>query len=199
MKFNLNAKLNELKSNELKMDIFTNIVPAAIVIIGAINWGTYAFGYNLVDALSKFVNSLLKVNLHLDKVIYIIVALAGIMLAIQRTTWVPSLGNFILPPDFVDLHKNTLADTKITITTEPNCKIAYWFTISKLNNLNMVIGQNHYYTNGGVVMSDDKGKAELSIIDNKQYPSGKHLRHDINYRIIRPDELQISDVKTVKI
>ena len=50
------------------------------VIVGAINWGLTVFDFDLVEYLSKFLNDTLNSNYPIDKVIYVLVALAGIKL-----------------------------------------------------------------------------------------------------------------------
>ena len=88
------------------------MILTAIVIIGALNWGTTALGYNLVELLSNYLNSLRKTNYPIDKIIYIIVALCGVSLAVRRNTWLPFLGSSVLPGTLVPLKTPAKADKK---------------------------------------------------------------------------------------
>jgi len=51
-----------------------DLLAIVLVIIGGLNWGLYAFGYNLVSILLGWMPIL-------EKVVYVVVALAAIYLA----------------------------------------------------------------------------------------------------------------------
>ena len=51
-----------------------DLLAIVLVIVGGLNWGLYAFGYNLVSILLGWMPVL-------EKVVYIVVALAAIYLA----------------------------------------------------------------------------------------------------------------------
>ena len=158
----------------------------AIVIIGAINWGTTTLGYNLVEMLSKFINTNLKTDLPIDKAIYILVALCGISLASRRTTWLPFLGKTILPGNLVTKQTPAKANKKILIKVRPNAKVAYWAATGKDKKDQGVFDAYNNHSNSGVVIADNKGNAELPIIEGEGYrvPTGKRIPRHIHYRII---------------
>lgn len=158
----------------------------AVVIIGAINWGTTALGYNLVEMLSKFINTALKTNLPIDKGIYILVALCGISLASKRTTWLPFLGRSILPSNLVTKQTPTKADKKIKVKVQPNAKVAYWAATGKDKKDQDVFDAYNNHSNSGVVIADNKGIAELAIVEGEGYrvPNGKRIPKHVHYRVI---------------
>ena len=51
-----------------------DLLAIVLVIVGGLNWGLYAFGYNLVSLLLGWMPIL-------EKVVYVVVALAAIYLA----------------------------------------------------------------------------------------------------------------------
>lgn len=54
------------------------LVALSLVIVGALNWGLHAFGYNLVDSLlGKPEDS------NITKGVYVLVALAGVVVVVQ--------------------------------------------------------------------------------------------------------------------
>jgi len=169
----------------------------AVVIIGAINWGTTALGYNLVEMLSKFINTYLKTNLPIDKIIYILVALCGVSLASKRTTWLPFLGKTILPGGLVTKQTPAKANKKIIIKVRPNAKVAYWAATGKNKKDQDVFDAYNNHSNSGVVIADNKGIAELLIIEGEGYrvPNGKRIPRHIHYRII--GNSMIDRVRTV--
>jgi uncharacterized membrane protein YuzA (DUF378 family) len=168
--------------SDAKMHIFI----MSLVIIGSINWGLCAFGYNLVDATSYELNKLFNSRIPFNNIIYIMVGLAGLWLASKRTTWLPFLGKTVLPGSLVSLKKPTIiTDTTISIKTLPNVKIAYWAALDKGEETNVIKAYGDY-ENSGVVMSDDKGNAALPVMTGTGYtlPSGEILPRHIHYRII---------------
>lgn len=158
----------------------------SLVIIGSINWGLYALGYNLVDAVSYELNKLFNSRIPFNNIIYIMVGLAGLWLASKRSTWLPFLGKTVLPESLVPLKKpSTTTDTYVSIKTLPNVKIAYWSALDKGDETDVIKAYGNY-ENSGVVMSDDKGNAILPIMTGTGYtlPSGDILPRHVHYRII---------------
>jgi uncharacterized membrane protein YuzA (DUF378 family) len=157
----------------------------SLVIIGSINWGAHALGYNLVDILSHNLNKIFNSNIPINNIIYIIVAIAGLWVASKRTTWLPFLGNTVFPESLVPLKQPKITDTTIQIKTIPNVKIAYWASLNKGSNTDVRIAYDQY-ENSGVVISDANGNASLPIMTGTGYtlPSGTILPRHIHYRIV---------------
>jgi len=163
-----------------------NMVIAAIVIIGALNWGTTAFGYNLVEMLNNTINRSLGYQSNFDKIIYIIVALAAVKMMFNRNTWLPFLGFSAFPSQsFVPNKKNSMGDTIIKVNVKPNTRIAYWAALPKQTQETPYVDDAYgKFENSGVVMSDNNGVAELLILPGSEYtiPSGKVIDRHIHYR-----------------
>lgn len=182
--------MEESKSTETKMKgVYTEtkfiMLLTALVIVGGLNWGATALGYNVVEILSKTINSYFNSDYPIDKVIYIIVAVAAIMLAMRRTTWLPFLGRTVLPGSLLELKTPKDANKKILIKTKPNSKIAYWAATGKDSEQGVWDAYGDY-PNAGVVMSNDKGEAELPIIEGAGYvvPTGKAIPRHLHYRVV---------------
>lgn len=195
------SKVNSNKKMYKKIYIKTkiNMLLFSIVFIGAINWGATALGYNLVELLSKNINSSLNVNYPIDKIIYIIVALSAIWLAYKQTTWLPFLGIGIMPSSLVPIKKPVGANKKVAIKTQPNAKIVYWSAYKKGDETNVVDAYSDY-DNSGVVMADANGNATLEIIEGSGYtvPSGRVIPKHIHYRTIGLPDGMMGKVETVK-
>ena len=58
------------------------IVALVLVIVGALNWGLHAFGLNLVDGIDNALSDYLGKG-NLAKVVYVLVAVAGVTVAVQ--------------------------------------------------------------------------------------------------------------------
>jgi uncharacterized membrane protein YuzA (DUF378 family) len=169
-----------------------------IVVIGAINWGTTAFGYNLVELLSTYLNHLFNTNYPINKGVYIIVGVCGILLALSRTTWLPFLGNTVFPDVLVPIKIPSQTDNKVTIKTEPNTKIAYWAALPNGDVPDVVTAYGDY-SNNGVVMSDSNGIAELPILTGSAYtiPSGRKINRHVHYRELGKPYGMMGRVNTV--
>ena len=172
----------------------------ALVLVGALNWGLVAIGYNPVEMLSNFINNGLNRllnsnrNYHFNTIIYSLVAVSAIILAIQRDVWLPFLGRSVLPSALVPLKNPTAVDTVVEVYTKPNTKIAYWAALPIKNGDGDddsdsepdVMTAYGDFSNSGVVMSDDNGLAQLHILAGTSYevPSGKVIPRHVHYRII---------------
>lgn len=183
--------------SNFKNKVRLNMLLVAIVIIGAINWGTTAFGFNLVKIIDDGINGLFKSDIPIQEVIYVVVAIAGILLAFRRDTWLPFLGDTIIPEALVPLKTPSVFDRQITIQTEPNVKVIYWGASGKEEGQDVFTAYGNY-TNSGVVMSDASGKAELPILEGAGYvvPSGRKISRHIHYRTVDSEAI-ISPVKTI--
>lgn len=190
---------NKKMYNKIYLKTKINMLLFSIVFIGALNWGTTALGFNLVELLSKNINQFFKVNIYIDKIIYIIVAISAIWLASNKTTWLPFLGVGIFPSTLVPLNKPTDTNKKVVISTTPNTKVAYWSSKSKDINTNVVDAYGDY-SNSGVVMSDASGNATLEFSESTGYtvPSGKVISKHIHYRTIGSPDGMIGAVETVR-
>jgi uncharacterized membrane protein YuzA (DUF378 family) len=60
-----------------------------LLLIGSLNWGATALGYNFIEIIKTLLNTNLKIETYIDKIIYFLVALAGILLATNRDLWLP--------------------------------------------------------------------------------------------------------------
>lgn len=181
-----------------------------LVLIGALNWGIVAINpnYNPVERLSNLLNNFLSnsfkrsINLHLNTVVYSLVAVSALILLIQRDVWLPFLGKSVLPSALVPFKNPTSSDTVVTINTSPNAKVAYWASLpntdsdSESPDVATAYGD---FSNSGVVMSDDTGVAKLSILAGTGYevPSGKMISRHVHYRVIN-DNGMMGRIRTKK-
>jgi uncharacterized membrane protein YuzA (DUF378 family) len=164
-----------------------------IVIIGSLNWGAVAFGYNLVELLSNTINP----DYHIDKIIYIIVAVCGILMALSRNTWLPFLGCTALPDAVISL-KTPKSDMTVKVKVMPNAKVVYWAAFGKDKKDQHVTEAYADYSNSGVVMADSNGIAQLSIIEGGPYhTSYKTNPRHIHYRVSREHGGMLGPVETV--
>ncbi len=154
------------------------MVLVALVLIGGVNWGLHAFGYNVVE----FIGKSLKFR-YLEKVVYILVAVSAIVLLFDRTSWLPFLGDSVLPASVVPLKVHD-GDTSVVVKVSPNTKVAYWAANPGKNPEIDVYDAYGNFENSGVVQSDAHGNAVLKFNKGTAYvvPSGKRLSSHVHYR-----------------
>jgi len=175
-----------------------HLIVIALVIIGALNWGTTAFGYNLVDIIKNVVNKIAHRETYLDKIIYILVGLAAIKLASKRDFWLPFLGKTVLPSSLIPL-KDIIGDTTIEVKVSPNVKVAYWASLpQKTTEIPKVENAYGDYNNAGVVLSDKNGIAKLIINKGTNYivPNGREISRHVHYRELDQDMGFIGKIHT---
>lgn len=174
--------------NSIYYRVKFHMVLMALVIIGAINWGTTAFGYNLVEMLNYQINLFFRRETYFNRVIYVIIALAAIRLAFQQKTWLPFLGYSAFPTRaFIPLKENKNAPIKIQVKVKPNTRVAYWASLHKdTPDIPYVDDAYGDFSNSGVVMSDKDGIAILSIKPSTSYiiPSGREIPRHVHYRML---------------
>ena len=154
-----------------------------LVIVGAINWGLTVFDFNLVKYVSNYLNQILNSNYPIDKVIYVLVALAGIKL-LRRDVFLPFLGKTVIPPSVVPLKENKFNKEKVIIKVQPNSKVMYWAAKKMKTEKEKVWDAYDDYSNSGVTQSDKNGKAVLLLEKGSGYivPGGKYIKPHVHYR-----------------
>ena len=156
-----------------------------LVILGALNWGLTALNFNVVNFFNVQINRLLNTNIQLDKVIYLIIAIASFQL-MKRDVFLPFLGQTVIPPSVIPLKKNKYQTDTVKIHVKPNSKVIYWATKKLDSNKNSVWKAYDDYSNSGVVMSDKNGVAILKLQKGSGYivPWGnKYIPPHVHYRI----------------
>jgi hypothetical protein len=178
-----------------------HMVVVALVIIGALNWGTSVFGYNLVEILNNNINRSLGYQSNFNKVIYILVALAALKLAFRRNTWLPFLGYSAFPSQsLIPTKYNSIGNTIVKVNVRPNTRVAYWAALPKQNqDVPYVDDAYGKFENSGVVVSDNDGIAELLILPGSEYriPSGRVINRHIHYRQLDLPAGMVGQIETV--
>ena len=167
----------------MKKSFFNKNIMLLLVIVGAINWGLTVFDFNLVKYVSNYLNQILNSNYPIDKVIYVLVALAGIKL-LRRDVFLPFLGKTVIPPSVVPLKENKFNKEKVIIKVQPNSKVMYWAAKKMKTEKEKVWDAYDDYSNSGVTQSDKNGKAVLLLEKGSGYivPGGKYIKPHVHYR-----------------
>jgi len=174
----------------ISFNIFMNIV-IFIVAFNAV-LSKYNFDIlNKIDYVSGF---------NISKLIYIFAGFFIIYLSSKKETWLPFLGNTVIPASLIPETKN-IGDTSITIKITPNTKVAYWSSLPSNDKEILVEKAYGNYSNAGVSKSDKDGFAILTFNKGTGYivPSGKYIKPHIHYRELNTEYSIIGPVKTIYI
>lgn len=178
-----------------------HMILIALVLIGALNWGFHTFGYNLVEMLNRFLSGVFKRRLPLDRIIYVVVAISALILAFQRDTWLPFLGESVLPGAIMTLKTNS-GDTTVDVKVKSGTKVAYWAakpeTEPTEGTVPPVKAAYDDFENSGVVVANEQGVAKLVFNKGTSYvvPSGRKIESHVHYREFGEDGM-MGPVKSV--
>jgi uncharacterized membrane protein YuzA (DUF378 family) len=172
-----------------------------IALVGAINWGLVgALNFNLVEYLCSSFD-----NKNVERLIYIIVGICGVLLLINRDTYLPFLGKAAFPlplKEFTPVAKGEMISK--TIKNLPvGAKVIYWAANSSDNVIDNPLEAYGSYENQGVTVVNDKGEALLTVNKPSSYnvPNKGRLLPHIHYRywIKYENGLLASSIHTVRI
>ncbi len=165
-----------------------------LLVVGAINWLLVGLvGVNAVQLLlGKGV---------LARSIYILVGVAALIVAFNRDTYLPFLGETLIPCSALQERTPPGATTSIQVQVEPNSKVLYWAAEPETEHLEKINDWRKAYLsyeNAGVVMSDSSGVATLKVRKPQPYmvPWKGRLEPHVHFRVCG-DRGFLGRVKTV--
>ena len=168
--------------------VYKHKIALILVIIGSINWGLTALNINIVELIAKYINYFLGLNTNIDKIIYLIISLAGVYL-IKRDTFLPFLGKTVIPSFVIPLKENKHTNHVTKIKVKPKSKVIYWAAKKLDSNKHSFWKAYGNFSNSGVVMSDKDGIATIKLQKgsgylvpwkNKEIPPHFHYRYELN-------------------
>lgn len=181
----------EIKYFYYKFKIFI----IAFIILSALNTASAQIKYDFIKMIKNYFN----LQVDLEFYFYILIGIFAIIIALDRNTWLPFLGETVLPSILVPL-KKIEGDTVIKVNVTPNTKVAYWAALpNNSNNKDPYVTLAYAdYSNSGVVMSDDNGVAILTLNKGSGYylPSGQHLESHVHYRELGEEFGMIGPIHT---
>ncbi len=163
--------------------VYLNILISVIALAGALNWGLIGIvNFNLVNYIFG------SCNIILERMVYIVVGICGLLLLFNRDTYLPFLGDAAFPEplkEYIPVANGEMISK--TIKNLPvGAKVIYW--ASETTNPDKVVDNpiTAYgsYTNQGVAIANDKGEAILKLNKPSAYevPNKGKLEKHIHYR-----------------
>jgi uncharacterized membrane protein YuzA (DUF378 family) len=160
---------------------WAHMVAMVLVVIGGLVWGGVGlFGVNAVAAiLGRGV---------LANVVYTLVGLAAIVVAVDRASYLPFLGETVMPCSLLSERVPDDADVSVEINgLEPGTKVLFWATEPATEGLSRIVDWRRAYlefSNAGVTTADQTGRATLRVRRPQPYtvPVAGRLEAHVHWR-----------------
>jgi uncharacterized membrane protein YuzA (DUF378 family) len=161
-----------------------HMIATILLIVGGLNWGSKAILGK--DLLSKVLGDFPLVT----RVIFGLVGLAALAVMFHRDTYLPFLGETVLPCAVLAEKTPDGANTTVSVTVEPGAKVLFWAAEPGSDALKTVSTWQEAYlkfANAGVTTADGSGHARLRVRHPQPYtvPLKGTLAPHVHYRVCR--------------
>jgi hypothetical protein len=167
-----------------------------LVIVGALNWlAVGAVGVNPVELLTGKRSTL-------TRTIYLLVGISALCIMFNRDTYLPFLGETVMPCAVLDTHIPQGATMEVQVQVPPGSKVLYWAAepgAEKMKNINNWQQAYLKYENAGVAVGDDSGVATLKVRPPQPYtvPIKGKLAPHVHFRVCGGADGMLGRIKTV--
>jgi uncharacterized membrane protein YuzA (DUF378 family) len=152
-----------------------------ILIVGALNWfAVGAFGFNAVEKVFGYKSIM-------SRFVYVIVGVAALAIMFNRDTYLPFLGETVMPCHAIPEHIPDNADTQLEVHVSPGAKVVYWAAEpnnDQVKDLRDWRGAYQKYENMGCVKANEDGVAVLLVRKPQPYrvPWKGRLEPHVHFR-----------------
>jgi uncharacterized membrane protein YuzA (DUF378 family) len=164
-----------------------------LLIVGALNW--FVVGVAGVNVLESVVGK------SIARILYVFVGIAALAIAFDRDTYLPFLGETVMPCSILPEHIPKGADTTLTVNVTPGATVLYWAAEPETEGLKKLVDWRKAYLkfmNAGVVKANDEGEAVLFVKNPQPYtvPWKGRLEPHVHFRVCGGDGM-LARIKTV--
>lgn len=170
------------------LDKWLHMIAMILVVVGALNWGLIgALGFNAVATIAG--------RGVVANVIYALVGLAGLTIAFRRDTYLPFLGETVLPCTTIPESTPEHADIEVTVSElTPGAKVLFWASEPATDGLARIKSWDQAYlefANAGVTTVDSAGRAVLRVRKPQPYtvPVKGRIESHVHWRLCGRDGL----------
>ena len=155
-------------------------VAMVLLIVGSLNWLILGvFNKNIVEGL---------LGKTVSRVVYCLVGLAALSIMFNRDTYLPFLGETVLPCTTIPERIPPGATKELHVSAPPGSKVLYWAAEPALEELKQIQDWQHAYTkyeNAGVTTTDSTGVAILKVRSPQAYvvPFKGRIEPHVHFRI----------------
>ena len=163
-----------------------------MIMVGALNYLTIAaFRFSIIQKLT--------VKEPIAEMVYFIIGICALYIMFNRDTYLPFLGETIIPCNVLTNSTPMFASKKVTLQVHPNSKVIFW--ASEPNETGFILDYKEAYgeyLNSGIATSDENGIVDLNVRDPQPYyvPIKGILNPHIHYRVCDGSGI-LGRVKTV--
>lgn len=162
-----------------------HLVAIVVVLVGAVNWGVIGVtGKNYLQMLLGLTGA---------RLVYVIVGLCALYVGLQRETYLPFLGETVIPCSVLKEQVPEHADTAVPVHgLVPGAKVLYWASEPATDGLARINDWRKAYldfANAGVAVVDQAGHATLRIRKPQPYtvPVKGRLETHVHWRTCGPN------------
>jgi uncharacterized membrane protein YuzA (DUF378 family) len=170
-------------SNALYIDKMIHLVVICFVLLGGLNCLSLLYLKN--DMICYLLG-----NGYITKLFYLLIGISTLYVFFDRSTYLPFLGDTVLPCAAFAIRIPDDSSKEVIITTIPSTKVIYWAAEPRIDTSSNQVAswEEAYgsYANSGVVMSDESGKAVLRFRGPPQaykVPFKGVLKPHVHFRI----------------
>lgn len=151
-----------------------------LVLVGSLNWlSCGVFNVNLVENL---------LGKTLSRIVYVLVGLAAVSIMFNRDTYLPFLGDTVLPCTTIPERVPPGATKELRVPAPAGSKILYWAAEPALEELKQIPDWQQAYNkfeNAGVTTTDSTGIAILKVRAPQPYtvPFKGRIEPHVHFRI----------------
>lgn len=165
------------------------------LVVGALNWGL--IGATRVNLVERIFGKGTRVA----QIIYILVGLSALLVAFNRDTYLPFLGESVFPCSILQDQIPAGATRTVKVPVEPGAKVVYWASEPADGGSESIPNYSdayRMYHNAGVTTADEKGVATLTVREPQAYtvPIRGRLEPHVHFRVCGPTGF-IGRIKTV--
>ena len=171
-------------------------IAMALIIVGALNWLVIgAVGINPVEFIAGRRSTL-------TRTIYLLVGVSALCIMFNRDTYLPFLGETLVPCSVLDTHIPQGATLEVQVQVAPGSKVLYWAAEPATDHLKNVNNwQQAYlkYENAGVTVANESGLAILKVRPPQPYtvPMKGKLEPHVHFRVCGGADGFLGRIKTV--
>jgi uncharacterized membrane protein YuzA (DUF378 family) len=178
---------------------WVHIFAVALLVIGGLAWGI--FGLTRVNIVASIFG-------RLAPIIYVAVGVAALLVAFKRSSYLPFLGETVMPCSLLSERTPEHADTDVKVHgLAPGAKVLFWATeptakadtegLAKINDWRRAYLD---FANAGVTTADAGGHATLRVRKPQPYtvPMKGRLEAHAHWRVCG-DNGMVGPVKTTKL
>jgi uncharacterized membrane protein YuzA (DUF378 family) len=160
---------------------WVHLVATVLVVVGGVVWGVFGLTkVNIVEAVLG--------RGFLARAIYVLVGAAAIVVAMDRASYLPFLGETVMPCSLLSERTPENADVSVEINgLTPGTKVLYWATEPATEGLARIVDWRRAYldfANAGVTVADGAGRAVLRVRRPQPYtvPVAGRLEAHVHWR-----------------